>query len=138
MTRPKPVVLIVLDGFGIAPPSRANAISLAKTPNFDKYAANYPVMPLAASGEAVGLSWGEMGNSQVGHLSIGSGLIPYQYLPRINKAIVDGQFMTNQALLKACQHAKANNSALHLLGLVSSGGIHSYNEHLYAMLELAK
>ena len=79
--RPRPVVLIILDGFGIAPPARANAISLAKTPTFDKFSAHYPVMPIAASGEAVGLSWGEMGNSQVGHLSLGSGLIPYQNLP---------------------------------------------------------
>ncbi len=137
MHRPKPVVLIILDGFGIAPPSRANAISLAKTPNFDKYASNYPVMPLSASGEAVGLSWGEMGNSQVGHLSLGSGVIPYQNLPRITKAITDGTFFKNEAFLKACNHAKEKSTALHLLGLVSSGGVHSYNEHLYALLELA-
>lgn len=138
MSRPKPVVLIILDGFGIAPPSRANAISLAKTPNFDKYASNYPVMPLSASGEAVGLSWGEMGNSQVGHLSLGAGFIPYQNLPRINKAILDGSFFKNEAFLKAIEHIKQKNSRLHLMGLVSSGGVHSYNEHLYALLELAK
>ena len=137
MRRPKPVVLIILDGFGIAPPSRANAISMARTPNFDKYASNYPVMPLASSGEAVGLSWGEMGNSEVGHISLGSGLIPYQNLPRITKAIVDGDFFENKSFLKACQYAKKNNSSLHLIGLVSSGGIHSYNEHLYALVELA-
>lgn len=138
MNRPKPVVLIILDGFGIAPPSRANAISLAKTPNFDKYSSNYPVMPLAASGEAVGLSWGEMGNSQVGHLSLGSGVIPYQNLPRISKSITDGDFFENEAFLKICEHVKKNNSALHLIGLVSSGGVHSYNEHLYALVDLAK
>jgi 2,3-bisphosphoglycerate-independent phosphoglycerate mutase len=138
MSRPKPVVLIILDGFGIAPPSRANAISLAKTPNFDRYASNYPVMPLSSSGEAVGLSWGEMGNSEVGHLSLGSGVIPYQLLPRITKSITDGDFYTNPAFLKACEQAKKNNSSLHLMGLVSSGGVHSYNEHLYALLELAK
>lgn len=138
MTRPRPVVLIILDGFGIAPPSRANAISLAKTPNFDKYASNYPIMPLASSGEAVGLSWGEMGNSQVGHLSLGSGVIPYQNLPRITKAIMEGSFKKNEAFLKACQQVKSNKSSLHLMGLVSSGGIHSYNEHLYALVELAK
>lgn len=136
MNRPRPVVLIILDGFGIAPPSRANAISLAKTPNFDKFAAHYPVMPIAASGEAVGLSWGEMGNSQVGHLSLGSGLIPYQNLPRINKSITDGDFFKNEKFLAAIEHAKKNNSAIHLLGLVSNGGVHSYNEHLYALLEL--
>lgn len=137
MKRPHPVVLIILDGFGIAPPSRANAISLAKTPNFDKYSQNYPIMPIAASGEAVGLSWGEMGNSQVGHLSLGSGVIPYQNLPRITKAITDGEFYENEAFLKACDNAKRPEAALHLIGLVSSGGIHSYNEHLYALIELA-
>jgi len=138
MNRPRPIVLLVLDGFGIAPASRANAISMAKTPNFDKFATNYPVMPLAASGEAVGLSWGEMGNSQVGHLSLGSGLIPYQYLPRITKAITDSTFFQNQAFLELCQHVNKNNVALHIMGLVSSGGVHSYNEHLYALLELCK
>ncbi|MBT4849529.1 2,3-bisphosphoglycerate-independent phosphoglycerate mutase [Candidatus Parcubacteria bacterium] len=138
MSRPKPVVLLILDGFGIAPPSRSNAISLAKTPNFDKYSSNYPIMPLAASGEAVGLSWGEMGNSQVGHLALGSGVIPYQDLPKITKAITDGEFYENEAFIKACDHVKKNDSALHLMGLVSSGGVHSYNEHLYALIELAK
>ena len=138
MKRPRPVVLLILDGFGIAPPSRANAISLAKTPNFDKYSAHYPIMPIAASGEAVGLSWGEMGNSQVGHLSLGSGLIPYQNLPRINKSITDGSFFNNEAFLAAIKHTQDHNSALHILGLVSSGGVHSYNEHLYALLELAR
>lgn len=137
MKRPRPVILIILDGFGIAPPSRANAISLAKTPNFDKYSQNYPIMPMAASGEAVGLSWGEMGNSQVGHLSLGSGVIPYQNLPRISKAITDGEFYNNAAFLKACQNVKKSGGALHLIGLVSSGGIHSYNEHLYALIDLA-
>jgi len=137
MKRPRPVVLIILDGFGIAPPSRANAISLAKTPNFDKYSQNYPIMPLAASGEAVGLSWGEMGNSQVGHLSLGSGVIPYQNLPRITKSITDGEFYENEAFLKACANAKQGQASLHLIGLVSSGGVHSYNEHLYSLIELA-
>lgn len=136
--RPKPVILIVLDGFGIAPPSRANAIALAKTPNFDKYMSNYPVMPLASSGEAVGLSWGEMGNSEVGHLSLGLGTIYYQNLPRITKAIAEGDFYQNEAFLKVCQHVKSKSSSLHILGLVSSGGVHSFNEHLYALVELAK
>ncbi len=137
MKRPRPVVLVILDGFGIAPPSRSNAISLAKTPNFDKYSQNYPIMPLSASGEAVGLSWGEMGNSQVGHLSLGSGVIPYQNLPRITKSITDGDFYNNEAFVKACENANKNETALHLIGLVSSGGIHSYNEHLYSLIELA-
>ena len=138
MPRPKPVILIILDGFGIAPASRANAISLSKTPNFDKYSSNYPVMPLAASGEAVGLSWGEMGNSEVGHLALGSGLINYQDLPKITKAINNKEFFKNKKFLKACNYVKKNNSDLHLMGLVSSGGIHSFNEHLYALVELAK
>ncbi len=138
MKRPKPVVLIILDGFGIAPPSRANAISLAKTPNFDKYSSNYPVIPLAAFGEAVGLSWGEMGNSEVGHLSLGSGLINYQDLPKITKSIYDGDFYKNKSFIKAINHTKNNSSNLHFIGLVSSGGIHSFNEHLYALIELAK
>ncbi len=137
MNRPRPVVLIILDGFGIAPPSRANAISLAKTPNFDKYMAHYPVMPLAAGGEAVGLSWGEICNSEVGHLALGSGLIYYQNLPRITKAIADGDFFVNPAFLKVCDHVKNKKTNLHLLGLVSSGGVHSFNEHLYALVELA-
>ncbi|MCB9802776.1 2,3-bisphosphoglycerate-independent phosphoglycerate mutase [Candidatus Nomurabacteria bacterium] len=136
--RPKPVVLIILDGFGIAPPTRANAIALAKTPNFDKYMANYPVMPLAASGEAVGLSWGEMGNSEVGHLSLGSGTIYYQNLPRITKSIAEGDFYQNPAFIEVCQQVKTKKSSLHIMGLVSSGGVHSFNEHLYALVELAK
>jgi len=135
--RPKPVVLIVLDGWGIAPPSRANAISLAKTPNLDRYLTTYPAMSLQAAGESVGLSWGETGNSQVGHLSIGSGRILYQNLPRINRAIFDKSFFSNPAFLQACAQVKKNNSKLHIIGLVSSGGVHSYNEHCYALLELA-
>ena len=135
--RPKPLVLIVLDGFGIAPPSKANAISLANTPNLNKYMTTYPTMALQAAGESVGLSWGENGNSEVGHLSMGSGRIMYQNLPRINRAIFDGSFFKNQSLLAACQHANKNNSSLHLIGLVSSGGVHSYNEHLYALVEMA-
>jgi 2,3-bisphosphoglycerate-independent phosphoglycerate mutase len=99
---------------------------------------NYPVMPLAASGEAVGLTWGEIGNSEVGHLSLGSGKICYQNLPRITKSISDGDFFDNDAFVKACQHVKEKGSALHLMGLVSSGGVHSFNEHLYALVELAK
>ncbi len=136
-TRPKPLVLIILDGWGIAAPSRANAISLAKTPNMDSYLTTYPGLSLQAAGESVGLAWGEMGNSEVGHLSMGSGRILYQSLPRITHSIFDKSFFSNPSLLAACQHVKQNNSALHLMGMVSSGGVHSYNEHLYALLELA-
>src|SRR3989344_7517109 len=135
--RPKPVVAIILEGWGIAPPSRANAISLAKTPNLDAYMNKYPTMSLQAGGESVGLAWGEMGNSEVGHLSIGSGRILYQSLPRITRAIFDKTFFSNAAFLAACAQVKKNNSRLHLMGLVSSCGVHSFNEHLYALLELA-
>ena len=136
--RPKPVVLMILDGWGVAPAAKANAIELAKTPNLDSYVLQYPVVTLQASGESVGLSWGEMGNSEVGHLSLGSGTIIYQNLPRITRAIADGSFYSNKEFLNACKHAKDNNSSLHLMGLLSDGSIHSYNEHLYALLEVAK
>lgn len=136
--RPKPVVLMILDGWGVAPAAKANAIELAKTPNLDSYVLKYPVVTLQASGESVGLSWGEMGNSEVGHLSLGSGTIIYQSLPRITRAIADGSFYSNEEFLVACKHAKDNNSSLHLIGLLSDGGVHSYNEHLYALLEVAK
>lgn len=134
----RPVVLIVLDGFGIAPPSRGNAISIAAMPNIESYIQHYPVMALQAAGEAVGLPWGEMGNSEVGHLNLGAGKIMYQDLPRINKSIAEGAFFTNEALVKAVQTAKKNKSTLHLVGLVSSGGVHASIEHLFALLELAQ
>ncbi|HLD27813.1 MAG TPA: 2,3-bisphosphoglycerate-independent phosphoglycerate mutase [Patescibacteria group bacterium] len=137
-TRPKPVVLIILDGWGIAPPSKGNAISLADIPNIRSYQANYPVFCLQASGESVGLSWGEMGNSEVGHLNLGAGKIIYQSLPRINRAIADGSFFKNGAFTHACGYTKRRNSDLHIMGLFSTGGVHSYNEHAYALAELAK
>lgn len=135
--RPRPVVLIVLDGWGIAPPSRANAISLAKTPNMDQYLTKYPTMSIQAGGESVGLSWGEIGNSEVGHLSIGSGRVLYQNLTRISRSISDGTFYTNEKIKLAFDRVKKNGSALHIMGLVSSGGVHSFNEHLYALIEVA-
>lgn len=133
-----PVVLIILDGWGTAPATEGNAITRAKTPNFNRLVANYQTMTLKASGEEVGLLWGQMGNSEVGHLNIGAGKIFYQTLPRINKSISDGEFFNNQVFLKAIKHVKANRSKLHLLGLTSSGGVHSSQEHLYALLKLAK
>jgi len=136
--RPKPVVLVILDGWGIAPPSKGNGITLAKKPVFDHLVSTYPVMTLQASGEAVGLSWGEMGNSEVGHLNLGSGKIIYQTLPRINKAIETGTLNKNKALQKAIDYAKKNKSRLHLMGLVSNGGVHSHQDHLYSLLELCK
>lgn len=134
----KLVVLIILDGWGIAPPSRSNAITLAKTPNFDQYLQVYPLFTLQASGGAVGLSWGEVGNSEVGHLNLGAGKIVLQNFPKITQSIWDKSFFSNPIFLKAIEHVKKNNSKLHFLGLVSNAGIHAFNEHLYALLELAR
>ncbi|HLC90040.1 MAG TPA: 2,3-bisphosphoglycerate-independent phosphoglycerate mutase [Patescibacteria group bacterium] len=136
--RPKPVVLAILDGLGIAPASKGNGVTLAKKPVFDYLIKTYPVMTLQASGEAVGLSWGEMGNSEVGHMNLGSGKIVYQTLPRINKSIEDGSFFKNKVFLNAVNLVKKNNSRLHLLGLVSNGGVHSHHDHLSALLDFCK
>jgi 2,3-bisphosphoglycerate-independent phosphoglycerate mutase len=136
--RPRPLVLAILDGFGVAPDSEGNAVTQAATPSFDLLSTRYPVMTLQASGETVGLSWGEMGNSEVGHLTIGAGRVYYQTLPRINKAIADGSFMTNAALLEAITHIKETGGTLHLLGIVSAGKVHGYDEHCVALLKLAK
>ncbi len=133
-----PVVLVIMDGWGVAPPSRANAISQAKTPVMDKILATYPSMTLQASGESVGLPWGEVGNSEVGHINMGAGKIIYQDLPLINKAIIDKTFYSNKALLGAVKQIKENNSSLHLMGLVSTGGVHSSLDHLFALLEFCK
>jgi 2,3-bisphosphoglycerate-independent phosphoglycerate mutase len=137
MNRPKPVVLAILDGWGVASKSEGNAVALAKTPNIDKFIATYPVMTLRASGDEVGLSWGEMGTSEVGHLNLGTGKIFYQTLPRIDKAISDGSFFVNPTLKEAAAHVKKNKSSLHLMGLVSAGKVHSTIEHLYALLKFA-
>ncbi|MBZ9692694.1 2,3-bisphosphoglycerate-independent phosphoglycerate mutase [Clostridium sp. M14] len=134
----RPVMLMILDGFGIAPKSEGNAVSLAKKPNFDRLVANYPTSQLQASGLEVGLPEGQMGNSEVGHLNIGSGRIVYQELTRITKAIKDGDFFENESLMKAMTNAKNNNSALHLMGLLSDGGVHSHIEHLRGLLKFAK
>jgi len=134
----RPLVLLVLDGWGVAPPARSNPFTIAKLPHYDEFIAHYPAMTLQASGESVGLPWGEMGNSEVGHTNLGSGKIVYQSLPRINRAIADGSFFKNPAFLAAVENAKQRKSRLHLLGLVSSGGVHSFNEHVYALLEMAK
>ncbi|MGL6279052.1 MAG: 2,3-bisphosphoglycerate-independent phosphoglycerate mutase [Gaiella sp.] len=131
------VTLVILDGWGIAPPGPGNAVELAETPVFDGLAARYPSMQLAASGEAVGLPAGQMGNSEVGHLTIGSGRILYQDLVRVSKAVEDGSFLTNEALVAAFARARARGGAVHLLGLVSTGGVHSHLDHLLALLELA-
>lgn len=138
MARPKPVVLIILDGWGVAPPSKGNALTLADTPALDRLIRAYPTMTLIASGNEVGLSWGEMGNSEVGHLNIGAGRVYYQTFPRINKDIADGSFFKNKAFLDATAHVKKNNSTLHLVGLVSPGNVHAAQDHLYALIDLSK
>ncbi|MDB4940011.1 MAG: phosphoglycerate mutase [Candidatus Doudnabacteria bacterium] len=133
----KKYVLLILDGFGIASRSRGNAISQAGPENLNQILANFPAITLQASGPLVGLPWGEMGNSEVGHLNIGAGRIVSQDLPRITASIQSGEFFHNPVFLKACEHVKQNSSKLHILGMVSPGGVHSYDEHLYALMGLA-
>lgn len=132
-----PLSLIILDGWGLASESRGNAIFQAKTPNFKSFLATFPQSTLLASGESVGLPKGEPGNSETGHLNLGTGKIVYQDLPRINFSIADGSFFRNTAFLNAIVHAKKFESNLHLMGLVGSGGVHSSVEHLYALIKLA-
>ncbi len=138
MNRPKPVILAILDGWGIAPDSEGNAITRAQTPNVDGFLREYPAMTLFASGNEVGLSFGEMGNSEVGHLNIGAGRVYYQTFPRINRSIADQSFFTNEALLRAIEKVKEKKSKLHLVGLVSPGNVHASEDHLYALLDLCK
>lgn len=131
------VVLVILDGWGVSSGGRGNAISLARTPNMDKLWAAFPHTQLAASGEAVGLPRGEVGNTETGHLNIGAGKIIYQDLARINMSIADGSFYKNRTLLALAEHVKKNNSSLHLLGLVGAGGVHSNIEHLFSLIQFA-
>ncbi len=134
----KPLALVIMDGYGETKDTYGNAILAAKTPNMDRYKKLYPHTTLGASGMDVGLPEGQMGNSEVGHTNIGAGRIVYQELTRITKSIKDGDFFENEAFLGAIENCKKNNSALHLIGLLSDGGVHSHNTHLYALLELAK
>ncbi len=134
----KPTVLMILDGFGLNDKVEGNAVKQANTPVIDGIVKKYPCVKGYASGLAVGLPDGQMGNSEVGHLNMGAGRIVYQELTRITKAIEDGDFFTNEALLDAVENCKKNDSALHLFGLLSDGGVHSHNTHLYALLELSK
>ena len=134
----KPTVLLILDGYGLNDKVEGNAVANAKTPVMDKLMKEYPFVKGYASGLAVGLPDGQMGNSEVGHLNMGAGRIVYQELTRITKAIEDGDFFENEALVDAVNNVKANNSALHLFGLLSDGGVHSHNTHLYGLLEMAK
>jgi 2,3-bisphosphoglycerate-independent phosphoglycerate mutase len=134
----KPLILMILDGFGIAAEEKGNAIKAADKPNLDRLFRENPITQIGASGLNVGLPDGQMGNSEVGHTNIGAGRIVYQELTRITKSIEDGDFFQNPVLLSAMEDAKKNGTALHLAGLVSSGGVHSHNTHLYALLEMAK
>ncbi len=134
----KLTMLMILDGFGDNPNQDGNAIKLAKTPNIDKLMKKYPSVDISTSGLAVGLPEGQMGNSEVGHTNIGAGRIVYQELTRITKSIEDGDFFTNPEFIAAIENCKKNNSKLHILGLVSDGGVHSHNRHLYGLLEMAK
>ena len=134
----KPYALIIMDGFGVNERHEGNAIFAAKTPNIDKYMANYPTSVVHASGMDVGLPEGQMGNSEVGHTNIGAGRIVYQELTRITKSIDDGDFFEKDALKGAIENCKKNNSSLHLMGLLSDGGVHSHIKHLFGLLQLAK
>ena len=132
------MVLAIFDGWGVAPASQGNAITAAKTLNFSEYLKKYPAMTLHASGSEVGLLFGEIGNSEVGHLNIGAGRIYYQSCPRVNQGIADGTFFTNQAFVSAVEQVKKNRSQLHLIGMLSSGNVHSSTAHLYSLLEFCQ
>ena len=134
----KPLLLMILDGWGHRVATEGNAIAQADLPNFRRLESTYPHTNLQASGEAVGLPNGQMGNSEVGHLNMGAGRVVYQELTRIFKAIKDGTIFTNPVLLEAMEHARSHSKALHLMGLLSDGGVHSHIEHLFALLEMAK
>ena len=134
----KPTVLMILDGYGLNERTDGNAVAQAKTPNMDRLMAECPWEPGLASGLSVGLPDGQMGNSEVGHMNMGAGRIVYQELTRITKEIQDGTFFENPALIEACENAKKKGTALHMWGLVSDGGVHSHNTHIYGLLELAK
>ena len=134
----KPVLLVILDGFGVSFEKKGNAVALAKKPNLKYISENYPGTTLRASGMEVGLSWGEMGSSEVGHANIGAGLVVYQNLAKINLAIKDGSFLKLPAWSRAVRYADKNKSAIHLMGLVSNGGVHSHLDHLLTILRAIK
>jgi 2,3-bisphosphoglycerate-independent phosphoglycerate mutase len=138
VSKPKPVLLVVLDGWGTRAERENNAIAIAGSPNVDALASEFPHTQLETSGLSVGLPEGQMGNSEVGHTNLGAGRIVYQDLVRINRAVEDGSFYKNEALISAARKAKEAGGALHLMGLVSDGGVHSHVEHLHACLELAR
>ena len=137
MPRPRPILLLILDGWGHRVETEHNAIAQANCPNWRRLLAECPHTLVDTHGEHVGLPEGQMGNSEVGHMNIGSGRIVYQDLTRIDAALADGSFFDNAALVNACEAAKASGGTLHLLGLLSPGGVHSHERHLHAMLDLA-
>ena len=134
----RPVVLLILDGYGIGPEGRGNAIAQARKTNLDFVEKKFPFVLLQSSGVAVGLPWGEPGNSEVGHTALGTGQLWRQPLTRITQTIQNGTFFKNPVLKKAALHAQENNSSWHLVGLIGSGSVHSYIDHLYALIEMAK
>jgi len=138
MNRPKPLALIILDGYGLRDDVEGNAVKAANTPNLDKFMSENPMTTLDAAGEAVGLPEGQMGNSEVGHLNLGAGRTVYQDYTRINKAIEDKSLFDNQVLKDAYKYVDDGDHALHLMGLLSDGGVHSHIQHLYGLLEMAK
>lgn len=135
---PKPVMLIVLDGWGLSDDTKGNALTKAQLPTFRKMDEYYPSIALQASGISVGLPWGEPGNSEVGHMTLGAGKALYQSMPRITMAIQSGEFFQNPSFIRAITHTKEFNSAMHIMGLIGKGGIHSFMDHLYALIELMK
>ena len=134
----RPVVLVVLDGWGVAPHGPGNAIRLARTPNYDRFVDQFPSTTLPAHGRAVGLPEGQMGGSEVGHLCLGAGRIVYQDLSYLNRMIEAGEFGANPVLLEAMNRAAQGGKALHLMGLVSPGGVHSHQDHIYTLVEMAR
>src|SRR3989344_4837179 len=133
----RPVVLLIMDGWGVAADTAGNAIAKAKTPNYNRFLTTYPHGHLEASGEAVGLPRNEVGNTETGHLNLGAGHIVYQDLPRINMAIADGNFFKNREFHQAIDHVFNSKGTIHLIGLIGGGGVHSNNEHLFALMRLA-
>src|SRR3981081_1146985 len=136
--RPRPFVLVIMDGWGINPRKEGNAIALAHTPNIDKLAREWPHTAVKTSGEAVGVPEGQMGNSEVGHQNIGAGKRVLQDYTRVSESIKDGTFFQNPAFLKAIEHVKKNHSQLHICGLLGDGGVHAHESHLEALLRLAQ
>src|SRR5437016_3054122 len=134
----KPLVLIILDGWGYAPPSNANAISLARKPNYNRLLKEFPNTLIHTSGRHVGLPTGQMGNSEVGHLNIGAGRVVYMDITKIDLMIENGDFFSNPVLLEGIKNARSGGRQLHICGLLSDGGVHSHQNHLYALLRMAR